>query len=601
MSWNPPPPPPRSTRRRPPRSHRGRVALLVVVLVAGALWMGWHLWNAASRPVVEKGTWLEVSFDASYPDERPEHRGLGSLFSAPPLSHQDLLRALRRAQDDPRIAGILLRPDVYTGGWAQAQELRHVLQELREGGKPVWAYLELSRSASYFLATAADSIAIAPEGNLLVLGLQARMSYYRRTLDKLGVRAEFVAIGEYKSAPESYTRDGPSDPARRQVEVFVDELWDRWLGELAQARGFSREHMADLVDQGYFDAEEAMDEGLVDRVLDERGLREMLARQQHLDADELPTIAPLDYLEASWKPSHAVDRKHRIALIHASGQIVPGSPRPGSGLLGSETLAERLRRAQEDDTVQAVVLRIDSPGGSTLASDTIWRRIEALREHKPVVVSMGNLAASGGYYIAMSADHIVAEPLSITGSIGVFVGKADLSGLYEKLGMSHELITRGENAGLFSELQPFTPDQREIIHRQLQRFYERFVDRVAEGRGLSFSQADSIARGRIWSGRDAKELGLVDELGGIDAAIQAARELAGIAADAHPAIVSYQRPISSFDRLMHRIMWDIGAVAFAPPAPWAGLNADAWRRLQAMTAAVDGSPQFLMPFQLQLD
>jgi len=576
------------------------VVLLVVFLVmAGGGWLAWRVWTGASRPKVEKGSWLVVSFDGSYPEERPERRGLASLFTIPPLSHQDLLRALHRAQDDPRIAGVLLQPDLYTGGWAQAQELRRVLRQLREHGKPVWAQLELSRSGSYFLATAADSIAIAPEGNLLILGLQARMAYYKRTLDKLGVRADFVAIGDYKSAPESWTRDGPSDPARRQVEVFVDEVWDHWLGELARARGFSRDHMADLIDQGYFDADEALDEGLVDRVLDERSLRRLLAGKGSSRDDELPTIDPGDYLEASWNPVRPVDRKRRIALIYATGQIVPGSQRPGSGLMGSGTVAERLRRAEEDKTVQAVVLRIDSPGGSTLASDTIWRRIEALREHKPVVVSMGNLAASGGYYIAMSADAIVAEPLTLTGSIGVFVGKADLSGLYEKLGVSHELISRGENAGLFSELQSFTPTQREIIRNQLRRFYERFVDRVAEGRGMSFSQADSIAKGRVWSGQDAQKLGLVDALGGVDEAIERAKELADIPTEDRPQIVTYQRPMSALDRFLHGLLWDADASMETRVLP-AQISPFLWRETRRLAAALDGSPQFCLPFRLEL-
>ena len=618
MSWNPPPPPPGSTppanegsslgNRHRPSSHDRRpsrrggkrwVILFVLVLVVAAVWLGWRFWSQGSRPTVEQGTWLDVSFNASYPDERPERRGLGALFTPPPLSHQDLLTALRRAEVDPRITGVLLHPDLYAGGWAQAQELRKILAELRAKGKAVWAYLELSRSGAYFLATAADSIAIAPEGNLLVLGLQARMSYYKRTLDKLGVRADFVAIGEYKSAPESWTQEGPSDPARRQIEVFVDQVYDHWLSELALARGFSTDHMADLVDQGYFDSEEALDEGLVDRVLEERKLREKLAPKKGTGGDtDLATIDPLEYLQASWKPSPPVDRKQRIAVIYATGQIVPGTERPGSGFMGSQTLAARLLRAREDQKVKAVVLRVDSPGGSTLASDTIWRSIEDLRAKKPLVVSMSNMAASGGYYISMSADRIIAEPLTLTGSIGVFVGKADLSGLYDKLGMNHELISRGENAGLFSELQSFTPDQRETIHRQLERFYERFVDRVAEGRGMSFSQADSIARGRVWSGSDGKKLGLVDEIGGLQEAIASAKELGGIPIGVRPEIVTYQKTPSALDRYLRRFFWDAGVEMSLPQM---ALRISVWMQERALAAAMDGSQQFRLPFDLKVE
>jgi protease-4 len=419
------------------------------------------------------------------------------------------------------------------------------------------------------------------------------MSYFKGLLNKVGVQADFVAIGAYKSAPETWTRQGPSDPARQQVEVYVDAVFDTWIRAMARARGFSERHMENLVDRGYFDARGAMAEGLVDRLVDSVDLQARLG-----NGDEgLPTIDALDYLDA---PYHApsYDHRRRVALIYATGDIVPGHAKAGSGLLGSDTLIQRLRRARQDDRVKAVVLRIDSPGGSTLASDLIWRELERLRAEKPLVVCMGDLAASGGYYLSMSADAIVAEPLTLTGSIGVFVGKADLTGLYQKVGINHEVIARGDNADLFTDLRPFSDEQREEIRKQLRRFYERFVDKVAEGRGLSFAQADSVARGRVWSGKDAEKLGLVDELGGLQEAVEVAKNLAGIPADDKVSLVRYRRELSTFDRLLRSLLW---SSAVRLPRVSDSLDALVNGLLlaeQASLAAMDGTPQFRVPWDL---
>jgi protease-4 len=269
--------------------------------------------------------------------------------------------------------------------------------------------------------------------------------------------------------------------------------------------------------------------------------------------------------------------------------------------MGSQTIVHRLQQAREDRHVRAVVLRIDSPGGSTLASDRIWREVERVRREKPVVVSMGNLAASGGYYIAMSADHIVADPLTLTGSIGVFMGKADLAGLYDKLGVRHEVIARGENAQLFSDLRPFSVEQRATIEAQLQRFYERFVERVADGRGMSFAQADSVARGRVWSGEDALALGLVDELGTLPDALRVAKELGGLPPDQRVPVVTYQLERSFYDRLMQNLLLQMGVYTLESP-----LASMAWVRLLpatlvAFSEALDGTPQFRLPWQLDVE
>jgi protease-4 len=568
--------------------------LLALLVVVG--YLGFRSLFFGGRPTVEKGSWLELSFGQTYPEQTSEALSLSSLLRPEEPSHEDFVRALRRAKVDPRIKGVLLRPDLYPGGWAQAQELRTLLQQLREAGKPVWAYLSLATSRAYFLATAADSIAMAPEGNLLVLGLQAKMTYYKELLSKLGVQADFIAIGAYKSAPETWTRQGPSDPARQQVEVYVDAVYDAWIQALAKARGFSKDHMEDLVDRGHFDARGAVEEGLVDRLVDSVDLRAQLGS----GGEDLVTIGALDYLDAAYRSPHR-DRRVRLALIYATGDIVPGHARPGSGLMGSDTLIQRLRRAREDDQVKAVVLRVDSPGGSTLASDLIWRELERLRAQKPLVVCMGDLAASGAYYISMSADAIVAEPLTLTGSIGVFVGKADLTDLYQKVGINHEVIARGDNADLFTDLRPFSDEQREEIRAELRRFYERFVDRVAEGRGMSFAQADSIARGRVWSGEDAMKLGLVDGLGGLEEALQTAKNLAGIPPDEKVALVSYRQRPSMMQRMLRGLLWNSAAQMPTVADSLSPLLQSLLLAERSSLAAMDGTPQFRLPWQLRVE
>jgi protease-4 len=564
--------------------------LLALIIVAAGGWFLWNLLLHPPAPTIHRGTWLVVDFDGDFPEERPEQTGLESWVAGRPLSAQELYLALDRAARDPRIEGVLLRPDLFAGGWAQAEEIRSSLVRVRDAGKPVWAWLQVARPAPYFLATACDSISMAPEGNLLITGLQARFTHLKGTLDKIGVRAEFISIGRYKSYHESFTRDSPSEPARRQVEAYVDAVYGSWIEALGHSRGLARTHVADLVDRGVFDAEGAVAEGLVDRVLDEVGLWDRLQPGR----EEPRTVDPRGYLEARWSEAGA-DRSRRLALLYATGQIVPGAAPGGEGVLAGGTLVERLQRAADDDRVVAVVLRVDSPGGSTLASDLIWREVERVRRRKPVVVSMANVAASGGYYISMSADRILADPLTLTGSIGVFLAKADLGGLYQKLGVTHETIQRGANADLFSDLRPFSAAQREDLTRLLESFYDRFVERVAAGRGLSFSQADSAARGRVWSGRDALAQGLVDELGGLWEALGVAKELAGIPPGSRLPLVTYQREPGLLDRVMRDLLQ-----SRAPSAAMPRVLSESLATLRWVAPLVDGTPQFHLPWLLRI-
>ena len=533
------------------------------------------------------GSYVEIAWDDELPEEQRFEGGLAGALRPPALSSQELDRALRAIATDERIAGVLLRVDGFPGGWAQADEIRSGLLQLRAHGKLVVAYLETATSLDYYLASAADSLLLAPEGILRIAGLSARMSFLRGSLDKIGIGADYVAIGEFKSAPETFQRDTPSEPSRRQNIEFLDDLYANWLNGLAEARGLTLERAQALCDRGEFDPSEAVAEGLVDRLADLAALRS--------DGEALARVDVRDYMSSMRAASKG---SPKLALIYAVGTIVGGvSGRDGFGGLyvGSDTLVEQLQMAREDDSIAAVVLRIDSPGGSATASDLIYRELIRLRERKPVVASLGNLAASGGYYIAMGADYILAAPTTLTGSIGVYAGKLEFAGLYEKLGISHEELLRGENAGAWSDLHPFSEAQRVELTERLARFYERFVHKVALERELDFPAADAVARGRIWSGLRASQCGLVDGLGDLPDAIAQALQLAGLAPSDQVGLESYQPLPSWLDRVLSGALRDAAQVSERPRIldQTLGLLRNAERTF-------DGSAQFHLPLRIRV-
>jgi protease-4 len=590
------PPDPGARRRR-----RGSVLplILLLVLLCIPIVLAVVLLLGQAAPAVGEGTWLRVVLGSPFPEARPEGVGWRAALQADVLSAQDLAIALRRAVDDRRVCGVLVCPDGFDGGWAQAQEIVGQLQAVRDAGKPVWAYVQSPSPAGYYIASCAERIALPPEGGLYILGLEARLTHLKGTLDKLGIQADFVAVGEYKSAPEQLTRDSASDPSRQQVSEYLDDVYEAWLQSMAQGRGLSLDRMEELVDRGYFDAHTALAEGLVDTLLDETQLWEHLQP----DRDEPRLVEPLDYVRSPSR-APALDRRGRLALIYATGEVGLGDSGEGGlsgNVMGSDTIVKRLRRAADDDRVKAVVLRVDSPGGSALASDIIWQEIQRLQERKPMVVSMGDLAASGGYYISMSADQILADPLTLTGSIGVFLGKMDVAGLYKKIGVSVEVLRRGENAGAFSELAPFTPKQREDLQHNLADFYQRFLQKVAQGRSLEVEKVDEVARGRVWSGERALEAGLVDSLGTLRDALRVAKQLAGLPPDARVPVDTYQEQPGVFERAVANFLRNASAWTRAEDAVLPVELRATLQRLRGLALAMDGSPQFRLPWTLRIE
>lgn len=518
--------------------------ILVVVLGAVALAVVNRFRSPVRGPTEHRMLVYDVPAEI---DEAPAPYlpfSLASLRRDQP-SLREICAGISRAADDDAIDALVLHVGGVSWGWARIAEFRDALALFRDAGKPVYVSLAGGDEQSYLLATGADLVSMPETAILQLDGLTLSAMFLRGTYDKLGITPNFASVGEYKSAVETYTRTGFSAPARAALESLLDEEYGLLVDSLASARDLAPDSVRRLIDEGPFTARAALHAGLLDTLLDEPSL-DALAGQA--DGRSLGTTSLSRYVRGT-KDATSLGEPE-IALIVASGAIVPGrsSSNPWSGeQCGSETMVSALREARNRRAVKAIVLRVDSPGGSGQASDDIWQEVRRARAQKPVIVSMSNLAASGGYYIACGADRIVAEPTTLTGSIGVFGGKLNLLGLYQKLGLNIETVSRGRNAEMLSPFRDFTPQERDRYQAQLDDFYRVFLARVAEGRGMSEERADSLGRGRVWAGLSAQRFGLVDTLGGLNTAVAVARSRAGLSEDATVRLELYPRPKHSFE------------------------------------------------------
>jgi protease-4 len=525
------------------------------------------------------GGYLALDVSGDMPEEPSS--GLSSLFESRPPSLRALVESVERAGRDPAVKGLLLRVGTLDVGWARVQELRDALVRFRRSGKPSWAHLEFAGNREYFLATGCAKVAASPTAMVDVSGLAAEVTFYKGTLEKLGVEAQFEGVGKYKNAPNQLTETGFTAPHREQMEALVASLFEQYVRGVAEGRGLAPEEVRALIDRGPFHAPEAKEAGLVD---------ELLYRDQV--EDRIPAAGRLDPARYVKRARGFFDGRPKLALVYAVGDIVPGESQSspfGGGLVGSDTIVRGLRQARQDDAVRAIVLRVDSPGGSGTASDAVWHEVGLARKAKPVVVSMGDYAASGGYYIAMGADAIVAEPGTITGSIGVFSGKFSLRGLYGKLGISQETVRRGRNATLFSSWEPWTEEDRAKVRGLNEAFYETFVTKAAEGRKKTPQEIEAVAQGRVWTGQEGLAAGLVDALGGLDAAVQTAREKARIPKGQEVQLVVLPQRKGLLETLLERQDEDVLARALGPAAT---------SLLRWATALGDRGPIARLPFDL---
>jgi len=531
-------------------SKSGKVALFVVgTLVAGLTTIA-LLVRQASQPT--RGSVLELAVEGEIPDY-VEVEGLSHVFGGRRMTLRDDIEALRLAREDHRINGLLVTINGPSLGSGRLQELRDAIIDFQKKGKWAVAYLETAGEFSpgnrdYYLATACGTIWLSPPGDINLVGMRVEPPFIRGTLDLLGIVPDMDHIGKYKSAMNTITDKEMNDSFRESMEALVGSIFGQVLKGIAAGRGMSEEKVSSLVDEGPYIGPRALKAGLVDRL----GYRDELESSLKEKNDgALSLIKISSYLKAGRFFGYGP----RITLIYALGGVSRGenqsNPFTGEMTMGAETTAAAIRKAREDPSIKAIVFRVDSPGGSYIASDVIYHQVILTKAVKPIVVSMGDVAASGGYFVSMGADKIVAEPATITASIGVLAGKMVTTGFWNKVGITFDSVQRGKHATFFSTGVRYTPEEREIFASWLDRIYKDFVGKAAKGRGRTFEQIHEVAQGRVWSGEDALRLGLVDELGGLTTAIRRALVLARMDPDARVQLVVMPEPRSWFSQFLN--------------------------------------------------
>lgn len=526
----------------------GLVAGLILALLIGVVVVFAALRLAERPPEVADNSVLVLRLDGELLEKAPMTIPLPFFEARRPLTVADVWDLVRKAEADARIRAVVVMPAGLAAGWGKLEELRALLARLRKTGKPVVAFLREPSTREYYVAAAAGRIYMPPEDLLDMKGLRAEVLFLRRTLDKLGVQVEIEHAGKYKDFGDRFTRTSMSPETREVLNSILDDLYRGLVAAVGEARRKSPDAVRALLDEGPFLARQALERGLVDGLLYED---QVFAEVERLAGGKaLRKLAARDYLRV---PASSLRLSGpRIALVAAEGTIVSGRV-PGFGdedVIQSGPFSQLLRRVGEDPNIRAVIVRIDSPGGSAFASDEIWRQMNALSKKKPLVISMSDTAASGGYYIAMTGDPIVAYPGTFTGSIGVIYGKVNLRGLYDKLGMNKELLTRGRFADLDSDYTPLDAAARRKLREGLEATYRAFVERVAQARRRRFEEVEPLAQGRVWLGSQAKERGLVDELGGLDRAIELAKKKAGIRPEEPVSLVLYPPKRTLVERLL---------------------------------------------------
>jgi len=504
-------------------------------------------------PVVQRGSTLVMDLEGEIPERPPLEYPIPFLGGRDGITVENVWSVLRKAAVDSRIKAVVLAPRSLDVGWAKLQELRGNLEQLRKSGKPLYAYLKTPGAKEYYLATAAERIYLTPEDYLNLKGMRVELMYFKNTLDKLGVQVEVQHAGKYKDFGDMFTRTSMSPETREVLNSVLDELYGNLVSTIAKGRKKSPEEVRALMDQGPFLSSQAAGTGLVDAVSFEDEMYADLKKK--LGGDEIKKISVGDYVRVP-AGSLGLEGKQRIALVVGQGGITRGHAED-EGLsedsgIQSEAFVKLLRQVGSDANIKGVVVRIDSPGGEVTASDEIWREMNLLSKKKPLVISMSDAAASGGYYISMTGDPIVAYPGTFTGSIGVVFGKPNLRGLYDKLGITKESLLRGRLADIDSDYKPLGPDGRKKLEEAIDHIYTAFVGKVAHARRRRYEEVEPLAQGRVWLGSQAKQRGLVDELGGLDRAFELVKQKAKIPATEKITVVTYPPRRTIFDLVLGR-------------------------------------------------
>ncbi len=523
----------------------GLLFAALAVFIIGAIAMRF----SDRPPVVADGSTLVLHMEGEMPEQPPVTLPIPFLEEQQPMTVVETWQLLRKAAVDSHIKALVLEPRGMEVGWAKLEELRNSILAFKKTGKPVYAYLRGAGTKEYYVATAADRVFMAPEEELDVKGLRAQLMFVKGTLDKLGVGLEFEHVGKYKDAPDMFTKTSPSPETLEVENEILDQYYGDIVGVIAEGRKKQPEAVKALIDDGPFVGRSALDAGLVDDLLFED---EMYGKLK--DAAKLESIKKIGEKDYARVEVAGVEGKTKIAFLVGQGEITRGGTGDSvsnDGITASG-LVKLMRQVRDDASIKGVILRIDSPGGDGIASDDILHEAKLLSARKPLVISMSDLAASGGYFIAMTGDPVIAYPNTLTGSIGVFFGKVNLKGLFDKVGLATYTLKRGRFADIDSVTAPLTEEERAKLRREIETFYKGFVERVAAGRKKPYDMVEPLAQGRVWLGSQAKQNGLIDELGGLDRAIEMVRDRAKISSSEKISLVTYPPKRTVWDILLNR-------------------------------------------------
>ncbi|MCD6517272.1 MAG: signal peptide peptidase SppA [Candidatus Aminicenantes bacterium] len=524
------------------------IIFLVFFILLAATFVSFLYYEFAKVPTVKPGSCLEINLsgrliEKSYPDF------LSAFFmQQPPLSMYDIWTNMRKAKVDTKIDSILLRLGYVDADWAKINEIRDLVLDFRKSGKKVYAYIEeaYDLDKEYYLATACDKIVLHPEGMLVINGIGGYVPFVKKLLDKIGVEAEVERVEEYKTAYNMFTKDHLTPAHREMMESIYSEIFSLYVETASKARGMTAQDFEKLIDHAFFQGEQAKEAGLVDEVFYEDELLDLIGGKNK----KVNRISHAKYVKTP-PSSLGLNKGKKIALLYGVGPIFTGEG--AYSIMGSRTVVRWIRKARKDDSIKAIVFRVDSPGGSAVASDSIWREVSLAKKEKPFVVSMSDMAGSGGYQVSMAAHKIIAHPQTLTGSIGVIFAKFNMGKLYEKLGISGEKISFGDKSDILTTFRKSTDAERAFLKEMILDTYDNFITKAANDRSMTKEEIDKIGKGRVWTGSQAQKLGLIDDIGDLSKAVQTAKEMAGIPPDEEVALVVLPKKVSLFDALFGKL------------------------------------------------
>jgi protease IV len=555
--------------------------LWLLMMVGGAIWL-YREFVAAPR--VKPETVLTLNIRGGILDGPSVDPLVQRILGEDAQTRQGIVNNIKKASQDARILGIFLNIEEYYMTSEVALEIRDALLAFKQSGKKIFAYTEYAGKLTYLLISPADKTYLSPAGDIALGGWRAEIPFYKDMFDKIGVTPEFIAFGKYKTAPQIFTMNHMSDEYREVINDLLDAYSTDFVAQIAAVRKVSPDTVQTWIDDGIYSATEALKAGMVDELHFENEVEQCIRVELGLtakdkqpaaanpseppaDPPKLKTINNSQYARVKVAVPGLHDNGQKIAVVYAQGSIVSGSSSssPYDPMIASETMTELLKQLTDDKTIKGILLRIDSGGGSAFASETIWNAVRTAQQKKPVVVSMTGAAASGGYMISAPAASIVAYPLTVTGSIGIFGGKFSLEGLYDWIGLNIEPVQRGENAGMFTDTRVWTETEKARLQVLIQEGYDTFLAKVAEGRGMTVDAVHAIAQGRVWTGQEALKNGLVDKLGGLETALNVLKEKIGIPEKEDVQLVEYPKLKDPFRTIIKRLRSTQVATQFPLP------------------------------------